>query len=172
MATYIRVISALSRAGGLVSMVLLAGSVIVVCQMVFARYVLNASTVWQTEFVIYSIVAATFIGSPYVLTLKGHVGVDLLPLALGGRGQFWLEAAGGVLSLVFCAALAWSGWHYFYEAWAGGWRTDTVWALPLWIPLLPLPAGIGLLCLQYVAELMKLLGGEHLVGHEHAELVE
>jgi TRAP-type C4-dicarboxylate transport system permease small subunit len=31
-----------------------------------------------------------------------------------------------------------------------------VWRLPLWIPLLPLPLGILLLCLQYVAELWKL----------------
>ena len=38
----------------------------------------------------------------------------------------------------------------------GGWPTDTVWKLPLWIPLLPLPLGIGLLCLQYVAEMIKL----------------
>ena len=29
-----------------------------------------------------------------------------------------------------------------------------------WIPLLPLPVGMGLLILQYIAEIMKLLIGE------------
>ncbi len=42
--------------------------VLVVCQMVFVRYALDQTTIWQTDFVTYSLVAATFIGSPYVLT--------------------------------------------------------------------------------------------------------
>ena len=53
---------------------------VVVCQMVFVRYVLNQTTIWQTDFVTYSLVAATFIGSPYVLLTRGHVNVDVLPL--------------------------------------------------------------------------------------------
>ncbi|HSM19319.1 MAG TPA: TRAP transporter small permease [Hyphomicrobiales bacterium] len=153
---YVRIVSSLSKLGGLIAMLLLAAAVVVVCQMIFMRYVLNASTIWQTEFVIYSLMAATFIGSPYVLMLKGHVGVDLLPTVLPPRARFWLELVAALLSLGFCALLAWSGWTYLEEAWTGGWRTQTVWALPLWIPLLPLPTGIGLLCLQYVAEMIKL----------------
>jgi TRAP-type C4-dicarboxylate transport system permease small subunit len=156
METYVRVVSALSRAAGFVSILLLVAALLVVCQMVFLRYVFSASTIWQTEFVIYSIVAATFLGSAHVLLLKGHVNVDLLPNSLGPRGRFALEALSAILSLAFCAMLAWSGWIYFHEAWARNWTTATVWALPLWIPLLPLPLGIGLLCLQYVAEFWKL----------------
>jgi TRAP-type C4-dicarboxylate transport system permease small subunit len=153
---YVRVVTWLSQAGGVLAMLLLAAAVLVVTEMVFVRYMLRGSTIWQTEFVIYALVAATFLGSPYVLLHKGHVNVDLIPSRLGRRGRFWLGLLSGSLSLLFCALLAWSGWHHFYEAWSGGWTTETVWALPLWIPLLPLPVGIGLLCLQYVAELWKL----------------
>lgn len=153
---YVHIVDALSRAAGAIATLLLAGAVLVVCQMIFVRYVLNGSTIWQTEFVIFSIVAATFIGSPYVLLHRGHVRVDLLPEALTGRRRLALEIAAGLLSIVFCAMLGWAGWHYFYEAASRGWKTETVWALPLWIPLLPLPVGFGLLCLQYVAELLKL----------------
>ncbi|WP_436638098.1 TRAP transporter small permease subunit [Microbaculum sp. FT89] len=156
MQTYIRVVSSVSRAFGIFSMLLLAAAVLVVSQMIFVRYVLNGSTIWQTEFVIYSIIAATLLGSPAVLIDRGHVGVDLLPEAMHGRGRLVLQIIAGVASLVFCAVLAWSGWIYFHEALTRGWKTATVWALPLWIPLLPMPVGIGLLCLQYVAELMKL----------------
>lgn len=166
MQLYIRVVSALSRAGGLLAMLLLAGAVLVTCQMIFVRYFLGGSTVWQTEFVIFSIVAATFIGSPAVLIDRGHVGVDLLPNALKGRKRLWVEMIGGLASLAFCGLLAYAGWIYFYEALTRGWRTATVWALPLWIPLLPLPLGIGLLGLQYVAELMKLRGGVRLTASE------
>lgn len=153
---YVHIVDALSRAAGAIATLLLAGAVLVVCQMIFVRYVLNGSTIWQTEFVIFSIVAATFIGSPYVLLHRGHVRVDLLPDALTGRRRLALEIVAGLLSIAFCALLAWAGWHHFYEAASRGWRTETVWALPLWIPLLPLPLGFGLLCLQYVAELLKL----------------
>jgi TRAP-type C4-dicarboxylate transport system permease small subunit len=156
MSQYVRIVSAISWAAGMLAVAFLASSVLVVCQMVFVRYVLGQSTIWQTEYAIYSIVAATFIGSAYVLMLKGHVNVDLLPMALPPRPRLVLNAISGALSLAFCALLAYSGWIYFYEAWEEGWRTPSVWRLPLWIPLLPLPLGIALLCLQYIAELWKL----------------
>jgi len=153
--SFIRIVDAVSRAAGIVAMLLLAAAIIVVCEMIFMRYVLRASTIWQTEFVIYSLMAATFIGSPYVLLYRGHVGVDLLPNALGGRGRFVLDLIASLLSLAFCLILAWSSYGYFHEALAKGWRTDTVWHLPLWIPLFPLPLGMALLSLQYVAEIAR-----------------
>lgn len=160
MNSFVRIVDRVSQTLGVVAMLLLAAAVLVVCQMILIRYVFNASTVWQTEFTVYAIVAATFLGSPYVLLHRGHVGVDLVPSMLEGRARFALELTGGLISLAFCAVLAYSGWIYFHEAWEGGWKTDTVWAPPLWIPLLPLPLGIGWLCVQYVAELVKLSRGQ------------
>ena len=152
---YVRWVDRLSQACGAVSIILIMASVLVVSQMVFVRYILSASTVWQTEFVIYALVAATFLGSPYVLLHKGHVNVDLLIGNARSGPKFYLKLLADLIALAFCALLAWSGWEHFHEAWSGGWTTDTVWALPLWIPLLPLPLGIGILCLQYIAELIK-----------------
>lgn len=160
MANYIRIVSALSRLGGLIAILLTASAALVVTQMVFIRYVLNASTIWQTEYVIYALVAATFIGSPYVLLEKGHVNVDLLQMAAPRPLRLAMQLAAGAVGIAFAAMLAWSGWIYFYEALERGWRTETVWAIPLWIPLCPLPFGIGLLVLQYIAEMMKLFGEE------------
>lgn len=160
MMLFVRAVTKLSWLGGLVAMCLLAAAVLVVCQMIVVRYILNASTVWQTEFVIYAIVAGTFLGSGHVLTQKGHVGIDLLPTALGSRGKVFLQVLANLLSLAFLVLLAYSSWNYFHEAWEGGWTTDTVWALPLWIPLLPMPVGVGILCLQYVADTILVLSGE------------
>ena len=156
MKAYIRLVDGLSRAGGVFAILLLLGAVLVVTQMVLVRYVLAGSTIWQTEFVTYSLIAATFLGSPYVLLHKGHVNVDLLQNAASAGARRIMQAISGLLSIVFCALLAWSGWEHFHEALSGGWTTDTVWKLPLWIPLLPLPLGVGLLVAQYIAELMKL----------------
>jgi TRAP-type C4-dicarboxylate transport system permease small subunit len=170
MILFSRMMDQVSRVCGAVAMLLLLAAVLVVCQMIVVRYILNGSTIWQTEFVIYSLMAATFIGSPYVLLYRGHVGVDLVPNLSGPRVRFWLELVGSVISLAFCAVLAWAGWIFLHEALVGGWRTDTVWALPLWIPLLPLPLGIGLLALQYVSEMIKLSerGATEEVRHDAA----
>jgi TRAP-type C4-dicarboxylate transport system permease small subunit len=151
-----RAVETLSRLCGLVAVLLLVASVLVVTQMVFVRYVLVSSTVWQTEFVTFSIVAATFLGNPYVLMVKGHVRVDLVENAVGANAKIALRLISDVLSLIVCGLLAWSGWLYFHEAWAENWTTETVWALPLWIPLLPMPVGFGLLCLQFVADYIGL----------------
>lgn len=155
MKRFVSTVDVLSRLCGLAAMLLIAASTLVVSHMVFVRYFLGASTVWQTEFVVYAMIASTFIGAPYVLLLKGHVSVDLLPNLIGGTGKRLLDVIAALFSLMFCGLLGWSGWHYFYEALSKNWTTDTVWALPLWIPLLPLPLGVAILCLQYVAEIYK-----------------
>lgn len=152
----IRLTDTLSRLFGIVSMLLLAAATAVVTQMVFMRYVLRESTIWQTEFVIYALIASTFIGAPYVLLHKGHVGVDLLPQVLPRMASRALQLVAALISMAFFLAVFWSSWLYFYEAAAKGWTTETVWAIPLWIPLLPLPLGIGMLILQGLAEIAKI----------------
>ena len=152
---FIRAVSAASRLGGWLAMGLMAAGVAVVCQMVFIRYVLNGSTVWQTEFVVYAITAAIFLASPQTLAEKGHVRIDLLSARAGPRGRLALEIIAALVSWAFLGTLTWSGWHYFHKAWSHGWLTETAWELPLWIPLLPLPVGMGLLCLQYAAEILR-----------------
>jgi TRAP-type C4-dicarboxylate transport system permease small subunit len=156
----------LSRLCGTLAALCLVSGCIVVCQMVVMRYVLGASTVWQNEFVTFAIVAATLIGSPYVLLTHGHVNVDLLPHYLSDTGKRWLALVASTFGLIFCAVLAWSGWIYFYEAWYEGWVTASVWAPPLWIPLLPLPLGLGLLTLQYIADVLCLLTGREVGSSE------
>jgi TRAP-type C4-dicarboxylate transport system permease small subunit len=159
MDVFITLVRRLSQACGVLAAVLLAAATVVVCQMVVMRYFLGASTVWQTEFVIYSIVASTFIGAPYVLLHKGHVSVDLVPLYVKHRTRLVLAMIGSLASLAFCLVVAWFSAEYLHEAWAGGWRTETVWALPLWIPLLSLPIGMSLLSLQYIADILCLITG-------------
>ena len=152
---YVRIVSALSRAAGFFAGLLLLAAVLVVTQMVYVRYVEGGSTVWQTEFVTYALVAATFLGSGYVLLLNGHVNVDLLVKAVSPPWRRLLELTSILLCLAFCGLLGWSGWNFFHEALINGWKTQTVWKLPLWIPLLPLPLGMALLFLQYLAELVR-----------------
>lgn len=159
MDVFIRVVRSLSRAAGVVAALLIAAGVVVICEMVIERYGLNRTTVWQIDVVTYSIVAATFIGSPYVLLHRGHVNVDILPMYLGDRGRFWLALFTMVLSLAFCAVLLYLCTKFWHEAYENNWRSNTVWRARLWIPYLSMPVGLGLLVLQYLAELLALVTG-------------
>lgn len=145
-------------AGGLAaSMIVL--SILVVCQLVFARYVLERPTAWQTELVTYLLVGATLIGCPYVLMLRGHVSVDLLPHYLSESGRRRLDFVSAGAGIVFCAILFASGCELWYESFTGAWLSETVWSVPLWIPYTALPLGFGLMLLQYAADVMVLLSG-------------
>jgi TRAP-type C4-dicarboxylate transport system permease small subunit len=154
----VRGIEFVTSAFGIVAALLLLAATVVVCQMIFVRSVLGWSTIWQTDFVIYSATAAIFIGAAYVLSQKGHVGVDFIQSTLRGGVRRFVDRAAMLMGLIFCAVMTYASWHYFHEALTQGWRTETVWAIPLWIPTLPLPLGFALLCLQYVAEFIKYEG--------------
>ena len=154
-----RAVRRLSQLCGIVAAALIALGVVVVCEMVFVRYVLNQNTIWQTDFVTWSLVAATFIGSPYLLLTRGHVNVDVLPLHLGPRARWWLALASIVMSLAFCIVLAVLTSRFWLEAWEQRWVSDTMWRARLWIPYSSMPIGLGILVLQYIADLYALVSG-------------
>jgi TRAP-type C4-dicarboxylate transport system permease small subunit len=156
---FIAAVRMLSRISGVIAAFLIALAVLVICDMVIERYVLNLTTIWQIDVVTYSIVAATFIGSAYVLMHRGHVNVDVLPMYLGPRARYWLALFTIVLSAAFCAVLLYLCTKFWYEAYSQNWRSNTVWRARLWIPYLSMPIGLGLLVLQYAAELICLVTG-------------
>jgi TRAP-type C4-dicarboxylate transport system permease small subunit len=149
----------LSRISGYFAAGLIALGVIVVCQMVFVRYVLNHTTIWQTDFVTYSLIAATFIGSPYVLMTRGHVNVDVVPLYAGPRFRFWLAIFAAGVTLAFAATLAVLTFLFWKEAWDNRWVSDTMWRARLWIPYASMPIGLTLLVLECMADLAALIAG-------------
>ena len=159
MDTFVRAVRWVSRLCGYFAAALIALGVIVVCHMVFVRYVLNQNTIWQTDFTTYCLIAATFVGSPFVLMTRGHVNVDVLPHYLGPRARFWLALFAASVSLAFAVALAVLTFNFWKEAWDNRWVSDTMWRARLWIPYSSMPIGLGLLSLQYVADIYNLVTG-------------
>jgi TRAP-type C4-dicarboxylate transport system permease small subunit len=149
----------LSLVCGYVAAGLIAAGVLIVCHMVFVRYVLNHDTIWQTDFVTYSLVAATFIGSPFVLMTRGHVNVDILPHHLGARGRFVLALFSGALTLAFSLVMMVLTFQFWLESWDNAWVSDTMWRARLWIPYSSMPVGLALLSLQSLADLAALATG-------------
>ena len=156
---FIKAVRTVSLACGFVAAFLIVLGVFIVCEMVFERSVLGTNTIWQTDFVTNCLIAATFIGSPYVLMTRGHVNVDVLALHSGPRFRFWLALFSILLAMAFVVVLAVLAYNFWYEAWSHNWRSNTVWRERLWIPYAAMPAGLALLALQYVVELICLVTG-------------
>jgi TRAP-type C4-dicarboxylate transport system permease small subunit len=153
--TYVSWTDNVSRLFGFASVLLLIAAMLVICQMIFLRYFFRLPTIWQTDFVVYAATAAIFFGAPYVLMKRAHVTVDVVENLLTGDAKAALQFVGKLLGLLFCAVMCAASVQYVWEAWSLGWKTNSLWQIPIWITAIPMPMGFGLLCLQYVAEFLR-----------------
>ncbi|MEM6745748.1 MAG: TRAP transporter small permease [Pseudomonadota bacterium] len=144
----------LSEASGAAAMIMLFAAVAITCQMIFVRFILNQSTVWQTEAVTFLVIGTTMLGLPFVQLRRGHVNVDLIPSLLSGAARRGLALLIVVLTLVIAVVMLFYGFEMWLSAWERGWTTDTVWAPKLWVPYLAVPLGFGLYGLQLLADLI------------------
>ena len=133
---FVRAVQNISSVAGWCSALMILAAVFITFQMIFIRFVLNGSTVWQTEYVVFLVIAATLIGLPFVQCQRGHVNVDLIPLALRGKARFALAFVTLTLSIGITGIMLFYGYEHWHFAWARGWTSDTVTAVPLWVPYL------------------------------------
>ncbi len=150
---WVTAVYAVSRALGVLSACLILLGILVVCHMVFVRGVLGVSSIWQTEFTSFCILASTFLGAPYILLTRGHIGVDIVPMMVQGKARLFLYLFGSFIGLLFCFFFLYSSIPWFYEAWVTGLTTSSVWSVKVWIPYSTVPIGLFILCLQFLAEI-------------------
>ncbi len=149
---WVAAVHAVSRVFGVAAAGLILLSVGVVCQMVFVRAALDQSSIWQTEFVTFALVAATFLGAPYILLTRGHVAVDVLPLMVAAPMRRRLFLIGHLVTFVFCLAFLYAAIPWWFDSFQTGQTTSTIWRARVWIPYLSVPVGLALLCLQLIAD--------------------
>ena len=154
---FLRGVAALSTLAGWCSAAMIVAAVAITCQMIFVRFVLNQSTVWQTEAVVYLAIGATLIGLPYVQRLRGHVNVDLIPLSLSSEARYYMYLVTMSLSIAIVAVILFYGYEHWHLAYERNWKSDTVWGVRLWIPYLSIPVGFGLFLLQLIADLVAVI---------------
>lgn len=154
---FLKAVGWISTVSGWISAALILSAVAITCQMIFVRFVLNGSTIWQTEMVIYLVIGSTLMGLPYVQKLRGHVNVDLLPLMLPIKVRRLLAFLTLSLGILILCMMVVYGFEFWYEAWSRNWKSDTVWGVRLWIPYLAMPVGFALYLLQLIADLVALL---------------
>ncbi len=157
-------IGLISTLCGIAAATMIFASVLITCQMIWMRFVMNASTIWQTEMVVYLMISATMIGLPYVQRLRGHVNVDLLPMLLPPPARRTLAAVTLCLTIAVAGVVAFYGFELFHLAFERNWKSDTVWGVSLWIPYLAIPLGFGLFVVQLAADLFAVVTGREDAG--------
>lgn len=136
---------------------LLAASILVIAWMVTYR-ALGYQNSWELETSIDMMVAAVFLGSPYTLRTKGHVGMELFDALLSESGRCRLALFGQSIGFLVCLYLAWTGFGMTLEAYHSGERSLGVWQALLWPRYAAMPVGMILTALQYLVEMQKTLG--------------
>jgi TRAP-type C4-dicarboxylate transport system permease small subunit len=149
-----RIVSAVNRLVVRLSSVALVIASFVLTYSVIVRYFLKISTDWQDEMSVFLIIGAVFMSAAAIQAARGHVAIEaitgLLPPHVNMVRQILVDAA----SLAFCAFFAWKSWLLLAEAWEEGFHSGSTWAPPLWIPYVLMTAGMMLLSLQILLQLM------------------
>jgi TRAP-type C4-dicarboxylate transport system permease small subunit len=121
---------------------------------VIGRALFHSPNYWQDEAAVFLLVGATFMTSAYVQGQRGHIGIEafvgLLP-PMVNRIRLWLV---DVVSFLFCAFFAWKSWTLTREAWVDGQVSNSMWSPPLTIPYGLMAAGMTLLCLQILLQIV------------------
>ncbi|MBN9586513.1 MAG: TRAP transporter small permease protein [Afipia sp. 62-7] len=125
---------------------------------VLTRTLFHSPTYWQDEAAVFLLVGATFLTAPFVQSLRGHIGIEafvgLLSPAMNRLRLLLVDVA----SLAFCAFFCWKSWTLMHEAWVDGQVSNSMWSPPLAIPYGLMAAGMTLLCVQILLQILTSFG--------------
>lgn len=126
---------------------------------------IGQSTHVLDELVGYELAALIFLGLGQALKQGALIRVDIFVARLRGRVRRAVESLIAALSL----AVVWFLCHYFYLAitrlLARGTTSNSLLAVPLWIPNTVILVGLLIFGLQLVAYLLRMLTGDSLTEH-------
>lgn len=147
----------LDRFNGLLlklSMAALIVTSLILTYSVVSRYFFKVPTDWQDEASVFMLVGVTFFCCAYVQSYRGHIGIEALSSLLSPRVNAVRQLIVDVVSLAFCAFFSWKSWAMCHEAWVDGMTTSSTFAPPLWIPYAMMAAGMSILTLQVLVQVL------------------
>ena len=160
-----RVLAAINRIIVILSSIAMVLAGFVLTYSVIVRYILKYSTYWQDEMAVFLIIGAVFMSAAAIQAQRGHIGIEaivgLLPRRVNQVRIFLVDLA----SLAFCAYFAWKSVTLLHEAITEDYHSTSTWAPPLWIPYSLMTAGMILLSVQLLLQVIVDLRGKS-SGHE------
>jgi len=149
-----RVLAAVNHIIVILSSIALVLAACVLTYSVVVRYFLKYSTDWQDEMSVFLIVGAVFMSAAAIQAQRGHIGIEaivgLLPKRVNHVRILLVDAA----SLAFCGYFAWKSITLLHEAIVDDYHSSSTWAPPLWIPYSLMTAGMILLSVQLLLQIV------------------
>ncbi len=137
-----------------VSMIALLVACLVLTLSVVMRYFLKLPTDWQDEVSVFLLVGAVFMCGAFVQSERGHIGISALEGFLLAAANRMRLLFCDIASLAFCTFFTYKTWSMLHEAVVEGQTTSSTWGPPLWIPYGLMAAGMTLLCLQMLLQIL------------------
>jgi TRAP-type C4-dicarboxylate transport system permease small subunit len=147
----------LAGVNNLIVMVSSVALVIAACILtygVITRYFLHFSTDWQDEMSVFLIVGSIFMSSAAVQARRGHVAIEAVSAMLSDNVNRWRLFCVDIATFVFCAFYSWKSARLLEEAIVEGFRSSSTWQPPLWIPYSLMTAGMTLLSIQLLFQIV------------------
>jgi TRAP-type C4-dicarboxylate transport system permease small subunit len=120
-----------------------------------ARYLFHIPSDWQDEVSVFLLVGATFLSASWVQERRGHVGIQALSTILSPRADGMRRYASDIAALLFCAFFSWKSWTLLHEAVRDGQTSNSAFGAPLWIPYGSMAAGMTLVSLQLLLQVLS-----------------
>lgn len=148
---------ALCRAESVFIGAALAFSSVLLFVNVILRYVFLSPLNWAEETTLYLMVWIVFIGGSIAIRTRGHMAIDLLPLALSPPNRRRLALAVAFATLAFFAVFFWYSLEHTLRVRSIDQLTPVMQA-PMWLTYLAMPVGsflMGLRTIQSIARTLR-----------------
>ena len=119
-----------------------------------ARYLFHIPSDWQDEVSVFLLVGATFLSASWVQERRGHVGIQALSAILSPRADGMRRFASDIAAFAFCTFFSWKSWTLLHEAVKDGQISNSAFGAPLWIPYGCMAAGMTLVSLQLLLQVL------------------
>ena len=137
-----------------ISMLALLAACLVLTLSVVLRYFLKVPTDWQDEVSVFLLIGAVFMCAAFVQAERGHIGISALEGYLSPLVNRIRLIICDTASFSFCTFFTYKTWSMLHEAVVEGQTSSSTWGPPLWIPYGLMAAGMTLLCLQILLQIL------------------
>jgi TRAP-type C4-dicarboxylate transport system permease small subunit len=143
----------------LLTALMLAAVTVLICMEVAARNLFNSTIEGSVDLSEYALYLMTVLMAPYLLNRGQHIRIDFILTSASRPVAFALELIADLVGAITTAVLVWEGVRItvvsFNDA-ALIWKSLRI---PEWWILAPMPLCIGLMTIEFVLRIVRLLTG-------------
>ncbi len=131
---------------------------------VIARYALNAPTIWAAELSQILMIAGVFMALGVTLHRRQHIMIEALYVRFNPLGQKLADSLTLLFIGIFAAVVCYWGFDIALDSYLKNRSSGTMLNIPNWWSEALVPLGLGILCLQCLAELVRVWKGSRRTG--------